>query len=341
MPPRRRAVARSRRTVPVNTRNGKMAVQRRPNRVAVSRPVRASRKPIARQTQQKQKSKSKPVTATKPQAPKPKISGGPITQDILLKRASVDSTTVDFVLRIVVKGKGLDGRILIPYNYPETVLKTKLVSDADHRPEGFGYISVSFRAFTAEQMRRDFCLQQPHFPWNSVDDKDELEFGKLNSFYIYSQDQENKLLTTETEKEAFKGLGKLMLCQTLQYGYKIGLFKNIRNAYVIAEADGGVATPASLAKLSTLTLDQLLLTLVKEYPTEAARYITERRKTPLSDQEQTGYLIQLIASCEANSQLIEYYKREYGFVLAQRGYSMGALLAAPALTILSHCKKTS
>ena len=224
----------------------------------------------------------------------------------------------------------ISSQILLSRDYPNTALAKALRITQPVVARAM----ISFGQ-TGSTMNTSFCMNRHYFPWKNFDDTDAVEIVFLNAFYVNANDYKYQNISSTEEKTAFRGLGKFMLCQLMQYAISQKRIRDMKLTYVVAEADGGNPDAGRVAELSRLSQDSQWLLLLKRYPFATIKYLLDSGKYGKDTNEP---LPEYISRVEENSRLIDYYMKTYGFRLLQDGASTGALIGVPVTTLMDHCK---
>jgi hypothetical protein len=239
---------------------------------------------------------------------------------------------LEAVLALNERATSLTAEVRLPATYPGTPWATALRKGARTSVVVLAHMSISL-GYPVDSVRQGRCLTREFFPWRGREFDDvQPQLLKLNAFYVDGAKSVG-LHGNVDERAAMRGLGKLMLCATLQHIVDSGLVSDPRTAFLIAEADGGVADEKRVAELKAMSNDALWLYALKRFPFAVAKYLIDRGVNAAA----VDPLAEYVAAVEANARLIDYYVRTYGFSLAQDGPSMAALITVPLNTALRHC----
>ena len=220
--------------------------------------------------------------------------------------------------------------IPVPDHYPNTPF-VKLMKQTGNKKLIFANLFISF-GLTTEYMDKEFSLHKQFFPWRHGDDLF-YEFVFLHSLYVEMNNTPEYILATLPEERIiFKGLGKLLLCETVKYALRDKFIVNPQKCYIFAEADGGYPNISQMSLYEQLPIEKQVLLLFNDYPFAIVKYLMDK-----SLNYQVDELPSYISRCEENGKLIEYYKREYGFELIQDGYSPAALIATEMTLFINKC----
>jgi hypothetical protein len=165
-----------------------------------------------------------------------------------------------------------------------------------------------------------------HISWNKNN-----KGAFLHSFYIKSKDTDGiEKIISEEEVNSLKGLGKFMLCSAIS----IGLKKKYINmdTSIFLEADGGSCKDSSLFEKYDYN------DFLNKYPNEISEIIKEYGVENLSDVPHSD-LIFLICRIVANSKLVNYYNKSYGFEDISGGRGTGVLMKSNISNIYGSCKQ--
>ena len=153
----------------------------------------------------------------------------------------------------------------------------------------------------------------------------------LHSFYIKSKDTYGiDNIISEEEINSLKGLGKFMLCSAISIGLE-NEYINM-NTSIFLEADGGSCKDPSLFENYDYN------DFFKKYPLEIKEILKEYGVKNLSDVPRSDLLFS-ICSIVANSKLVNYYHKSYGFEDISGGRGTGNLMKSNISNIYGSCKE--
>lgn len=221
----------------------------------------------------------------------------------------------------------------IPDDYPITVFAQYCFEEH----EGcFAHLEISLT--NASKFMARMGSNYYEFPWKGRRnvDPDDIQVLFLHEFYVHSQDEKGSKLANLNEKQMMKGVGKRMLCTAVQnFAEDI---EDVSNTYIVAEADGyrnDIAAELRM-KYHNMNDKDLLMFLFTKFPSELQMKISWM-EFPLDVNNIRDDLLNMISNTEANSLLVDYYMKTYGFSIWQKSVSTGCLLGTDLETILQKC----
>ena len=241
------------------------------------------------------------------------------------------------MIELQVKKRGKVVRIcaMIPEDYPVTPFYNYCMEEHDGC---FGrlMIDLSSASNITKRLGTDFYT----FPWNDRNfelDPDDVQVLFLHSFYVHSQSDVGSKLASVEEKKLMRGLGKRMLCEAV-HAFAEDLDSDMAYTYVIAEADGARVDIIDTLKqkYAHMNNEYLLWHLLVTYPSELQKQIKWMGPFDKADLVHES-LLEFIAGAEANTFLVDYYKRIFGFSVWQKSVSTGCLIGANLEKILENC----
>jgi hypothetical protein len=153
----------------------------------------------------------------------------------------------------------------------------------------------------------------------------------LHSFYIKSKDTDCiENIISEEEINSLKGLGKFMLCSAISIGLE-NEYINMDTS-IFLEADGGSCKDPSLFE------NYDYKDFFKKYPLEIKEILEEYGVKNLSDVPRSDLLFS-ICRIVANSKLVNYYQKSYGFEDISGGRGTGNLMKSNISNIYGSCKE--
>lgn len=221
-------------------------------------------------------------------------------------------------------------RICVPVaeEYPNTDLAAFCRGEKD---ACFAQLNMTLADLGRLEKSVTFSVNRRHLPWTGADYDEVPNILFLHAFYVHgSKSSPTSDIATQGEKAMLRGMGKKMLCEAV----KLIIAEHdldVKNTYVVAEADGADQTKvnAMLKSLDNVDERDMIYLLFKKYPSELQRLSGYE-----VDREDIAYAV---AASEANASLICYYKKTFGFELWQRSVSTGALMGARVDVVLTHC----
>jgi hypothetical protein len=161
----------------------------------------------------------------------------------------------------------------------------------------------------------------------------EYRYSFLNAFYVFPNGKFRAYATAE-ELAAFRGLGRSLLCMFLSLiGQEHFVAGEKSRWFLLLEASGGIAHPKRVEELRMMGDEAVWKRLIHEFPDEAVDLVMDAKQDPDVFHEAA----EVLASCEDNMKLIDYYRNTYGFQLADAYCRNGALMIADVETVMSNC----
>jgi hypothetical protein len=238
----------------------------------------------------------------------------------------------------------IDICVPVPDDYPDTPLAV-WCKEKEYGCFAKLRMTIMSRAeFVAK--RRLSHLYQAYYPWAETAAAVAAVLF-LHSFYVHSAiDEVGDERVQRGERAMLRGIGKRMLCYAVRTMIdRHHLTASIDNVYVAAEASGARArdvaeSAAEFAQSigdedeeggdTAVTIEKIIYTLYMTYPTELMTHISNPKSMSA---DEYAYMLY---STMANTKLVDYYTRTYGFELWQQSISACALIGVTARKLLDH-----
>eukprot|EP00742_Colponemidia_sp_Colp-10_P013762 GILJ01015574.1.p1 GENE.GILJ01015574.1~~GILJ01015574.1.p1 ORF type:complete len:266 (+),score=26.52 GILJ01015574.1:1005-1802(+) len=220
-------------------------------------------------------------------------------------------------------------------DYPVTPLVAALQAED---LSGFGFLSMilgmdRYNLIDKFPLEKPWCERSKKMP-NIV---------MLDAFYVFM----NKTPTffnaaLDEESQAFKGIGKVMLCTLFRFLQDEGAIK-IRKTRLFLEASGWTTNKGRPGRSSAYeryrdwSEKDLLERLVERYSYAAAKYLYNKH-LPDPDPSMSSSVLECLVRTEENDKLVQYYQSTYGLEIAQGGIAESTLMTCPLTTIVSNCQ---
>ena len=148
-------------------------------------------------------------------------------------------------------------------------------------------------------------------------------------FHILVNSSDMRIVATEHELKALKGIGKKLMCFSLLYTKSI--YPLITNNTVISLNAGGIESFCDLQFYLSLSNNELLSRIKS---TRIRKQLTQ------SFDNEKPYHIRLASKAcmlESNENLINYYRKTYGLRTVEEEYDIGAEMTATYGVVMSNC----